>query len=839
MAGVLSLKTSGAILAETCESYPNGWSAATDDYGSGAVVSPGHSGSYGFQLADAASVLAGAYMRLYKSVDLKTGSTRIARIFRAAGTLVTFSYAQNPFTGATIPQPVNSAYYTTTITSTDGGGQYEYMIYDKGSLGFIILEFNWPVVGETTGHIYIDTYNSSGAGLETRTDCGPIPSGSHVYEVVWVSGKVTLYLDGSQIGSTSDASIPTPGTYPGTPGPQGGGYTIASWSYFGSIGAVWNASCTLGSQTLLDYDTTTGTGTVDNGFYDTGWVTVTPTGVQTVEMKLRLYSGGLSQYPAVIVTAIFDDLIIMADSQLTISGLLAGMKVELLDAGNVVHGSVTCPVTNQDVYITGISALINTAYGFSGYFKVYNVDGTTLIHTTSLAPVWGGDVWQWVPNQTMISTSTTTTQIYRAGSGLSPGSAVVTATLTDPSTGNPIVGLTLTLTAVLGTCSPTSGTTDAYGKVTTTYTPGSSGGLGGVCASYAGSSTYSASLGQQLIDIYYGQIVPDASKDFQVFLEGQELVVATGNYKLSADFLPQAFTLVSPQLNTPVGGWWYVAIYRRGTLEFSGRILTRDRVGGATPQLTLTGLDEKVMLQRRVANHMYLDDPKNIITDLLTRYPCGITAGSIALYGSSILLPATYENLYDALMQVANLTGWVFRLNANRTLDFASTFGTIKSITIASGGGEASADHKEDWSKIDTTIYVIGSAAAASLVGTSTDALATLGYGLIEEVFLEKSLTTQGTVDLRAQTLLATTKSFIETITLNWIDTLATGAYGPYDIVTVTDSDLNLSGTYVVNTIQRDLTDANKVSLALTNRPLTIADALQAVRAVVKDLAVS
>ena len=191
------------------------------------------------------------------------------------------------------------------------------------------------------------------------------------------------------------------------------------------------------------------------------------------------------------------------------------------------------------------------------------------------------------------------------------------------------------------------------------------------------------------------------------------------------------------------------------------------------------------------------------------------------------------------LTQITNLTGWVFRLNANRTLDFASTFGTVQSITIASGGGEASADHKEDWSKIDTTVYVIGSAAAASLVGTSTDVLATLGYGLIEEVFLEKSLTTQGTVDLRAQTLLATTKDVIETITLDWIDVLATGAYGPYDTVTVTDSDLDLSGAYVVNTIQRDLTDANKASLALTNRPLTIADALQAVRAVVKDLAVS
>jgi len=841
MAPVLQLFSSGVILAETFESYPNGWTfgASSTSDGStptgGLVSSPAHSGSGAFQLQDVNSALASAYLHFTKSVDLLTGANRVARLFRAAGQR--YEYIQNPWTGAAMTQP-SGTYYSTTFSCADGGGAYEFYAYDYGTHGFIIIEFNWPVIGSTAGHVYIDTYNDSGGGHETRIDCGPIAaSGHHVYQVVWVSGKVTLYRDGAQIGQVSDSSVPVSSSYPGTMGPRGGGYTLDYWAIDTGV-AVWNASCALGSQTLTDYDSTSGTGTLDNGFFDTGWVGVSPTGVQTIDLKLRLFSGGGPSYPTDLVQTTFDDLIVMLDKVITIQGLLEGQKVELLDASDVVKATVTCATTGVNVTID-VSGLISTAYGFSGHFLVYDTDGTTLLYTGSTAPVWGGDVYLWVPNQTGLATSANYTQVYRAGSGLSPGTATITATLTIIGSGVPVSGKALVFTPVLGSCSPASGTTDAYGNVTTTFTPSSSGGLGGVRVDYAGDSTYAPAVAQQLIDVYYNQIVVDPTKDFQVFLEGQELVVATGNYKLSADFLPQAFTLTSPQLNTPAGGWWFIAIYRRGVLEFSGRVLTRERVGGATPVLTLTGLDEKVMLQRRVIQSQnYIADPGTIIPNLLSLYPCGITAGIISMYGSVITLAASYENLYDALTAVANQTGWMFRLNADRTLDFAPSFDVVQSITITSGGDEATADYKEDWSKIDTTIYVVGSGVAASLVGSSTDSGATASYGLIEEVFLEKNLTSQGAVDLQAQTLIASRSGVIETITLDWIDQLPTGSYKPYDIVTVTDTDVELSGTYLVNTIQRDLTDAYLATLALTNRPLTIADALQVVRAVVKDLAV-
>ncbi len=872
MVGALTLKSSGLILAETAETYPNGWAAATNDFGSAGLVTPGHSGSSAFQLVDTLSTLTGAYMKLTKSVDLQTAASRRARIFRALGILETFrltddflgtsldlttwtvvggitianslaTFSTNTTLAPIFPskEPPANAYYNTefwcALDTPNGAATFQ--VFHTATNNDISLYFNSrgaPYIG----HIALDVNSPSG---ETIVDLGPVPSGQQKYKVTWKAGQVVVYLNGNIIG-TASTNVPAPDAVNAPTikiiSSFGGGTGFLYLDYYhygGAFGATWNASVALGTQTLLDSDTTTGSGVIDNGFYDTGWVALTPTGVQTVELKLRLASGGGVQYPGT-ATAIFDDFVIMLDTTIiTISALLAGMKVELYDLSNVLRGSVIAPVTNQDVTIS-ITGLITTAFGFSGYFKVYDVDGTTLIATTGTFAVWGGDVYQWVPNTTNITTTSDFTQIYRAGSGLTPASAVVTATLTNAATGLAISGLTVTLAAVLGTTSPTSGVTDLNGKVTTTYTPGSSGGLGGVRADWVGSATYAASRGQQIIDIYYGAIVVDATKDFQVFIEGQEAVISSGDYTLSSDFQPQPFTVVTPVLAINAGGWWYVEIYRKGIKEFSGRIQRRNRVGGPNPQLTLSGVDEKIMLQRRVANRIYNDDPKNIISDLLTRYPCSITAGSLSLYGASILLTATYENLFDALKQIANLTGWVFRLNSTRTLDFASTFGTARSITIVTGGTEVTAMHDEDWSRIDTTVYVIGSQAAAALIGTATDTTAVLNFGLIEEAFLEKALTTQGTVNLRAQALISDKKSVREAITVNSIDTLATGSYVPFDTVTVTDSDLNLSGTYAILSIRRDLSDANLAALTLTQRLYTIADALQLVQATVKDLGV-
>jgi hypothetical protein len=208
-------------------------------------------------------------------------------------------------------------------------------------------------------------------------------------------------------------------------------------------------------------------------------------------------------------------------------------------------------------------------------------------------------------------------------------------------------------------------------------------------------------------------------------------------------------------MSLSVGGWWAIEIYRKGNVEFIGRIFTRKRQSGTNPQTIVTGVDEIIMAQRRVANKGYTDEPKLIIEDLLTRYPCGISAGNIATYGAIIKIDATYQNLYDALMQIAKITGWEFRLNPNRTLDYAPSFGVTRDITIEAGGSLAQATHDEDWSQIDTKVYVIGKAAEAALVSVAEDPQGSLTYGLIEEPFFEKNIDEQGTLDLRAQEILA------------------------------------------------------------------------------------
>ena len=366
-----------------------------------------------------------------------------------------------------------------------------------------------------------------------------------------------------------------------------------------------------------------------------------------------------------------------------------------------------------------------------------------------------------------------------------------------------MTGKTISFTPNLGTCSPTSGITDANGQVQTVFTAGSAPGLGGVLAVFGGDSAYAPSASQQLIDIYYTQVSPDASKDYQVFVAGQEVVFSVGNYTLSTDFKPQPFSVSSPSMNVSVGGWWAVEIYRFGVKEFAGRITHRKRVSGATPLLTFDGVSEVITLQRRIVNRTCLDDPKNIITDLLARYPCGITAGSISLFGSNIKIVASYETLYDALIQIQNATGWLFRLNADKTLDFAPSFGVVQNITILEGSQETESTHDEDWSQIDTTVYAVGAGSGASLVASSTNLSTQLFYGVIEEAFPAKNITDMGTLSLRAQELLAQKENLRETIDVKWIDDLSVGAYGPFDTVTVTDSDTGLSGTYVIYTLSK------------------------------------
>ena len=861
MTGILQLASTGLILAENCESYLNGWAFAKSGSTTalGSMIGKAHSGAGAFQLETLSSWPSSAYARFTKSVAVGSGANRVTRLFRGPGFVASImddfpgssldatkwngggtctvanSICSIPAGGSFITQdafrPPVGTYYTSFVCckadSPIQGFASVYLATD--SVSTIAIQFN------TDGLGHVKLYTNSG-GVATTTDCGAIVAGYHNYMVAWTAGNVKLYRDNVQIGTCSDDSIPVPGATAPNVGfvNNAGTFLVDSFGYVTGTN-VWKASYAVGSQTIFDQDVQTEARSLDNGFFDTGWVAVTPTGTQTLELKLRNASAGADNRSA---QCTFDDLIIMLDQVITINALLGGQKVEIYNAGGGLVGTATCPAPGSAVTID-ISAQVTTAYGFSGYFKIYDTDGTTLLYTGTTITIWGGDIYTWIPNQSTQAIAADNTLLYRAGSGLSPGTALITATLTDPDTGDPLTGKTISFTPNLGTCSPTSGATDSNGQVQTTFTAGSIAGLGGVQAVFGGDATYAASNSQQLIDIYYMQVVPDATKDYQVFIAGQEVVFSAGNYTLSSDFKPQPFSISTPSMAVSIGGWWAVEIYRLGVKEFAGRIMHRKRVSGATPLLSFDGVSEVITLQRRIVNRTYLDDPKNIITDLLTRFPCGITAGAISLFGSNIKVECTYEGLYDALIQIQKATGWLFRLNADKTLDFAPSFGTVQSITIAKGDQEAESTHDEDWSQLDTKVYAVGAGSGASLVASAANLTTQLLYGLIEEAFPEKNITDSGTLSLRAQELLAQKQTLRETINVKSIDDLAVGSYNPFDTITVTDPETDLSGTYVINTITRDLTDALHSEVDLTNRPLIMADVLQLIRTVVKDLAVA
>jgi hypothetical protein len=860
MTGIITKISSGLILAENFESYLNGWTFGGSSSASGRLAAIPHAGTYSFALKTGDynhPFPVSGYAQFTKSVDVKTGANRVAKVFRGRGfagvvyddfldsQTDTDRWAANYATSGGVMKVYlgnrqDTVYYAwnqylTVIARMIARKSTEWQAVESSSTDRAGIYFNEDL---TMTLRCVHNGNSHDTSLGSFDD-----SGYHIYALEHKSTGVKVYVDGVLKGTESNATyIPSPAN------------THTFWNQGGSVygdpGACWVdylawldhsatgqcvVSMKIGADTLFDKDASTETGSVNNGFWDEGWGAITVTGTQTIELKVRNTSGAQDKRAAVLY---FDDLVVMYDKNIKITSLIGGQKVEVYDSGGSLRKSATCPQTGADVLID-ISDLIVTAYGFSGYFKIYDTDGATLLYTSSTDTIWGGDVYRWVPNQSKMDIQTGATKIYRTGSGLSPTSCTVTITLKDKETDAKLAGKPINFSSNLGSCNPTQGTTDSNGQASTTYTAGTSCGLGSVRADFETDATYAASSALQLIDIYYAEPSVDATKDFQIWIEGQEVVQADGSYKLSANFQPQSFNFTTPITSLTVGGWWAVDIYRRGTREYLGRIMKGTWRSGANPQLNVSGVDETIMLQRRAANKSYLDEPKLIIEDLLTRYPCGITAGSIGLYGNVIKLDATYENLYDAFTQIARLTGWKFRRNADRTLDFGPDFGEIKAIIVSAGLNSAGATRDVDWSQVDSKVYVVGKDPAAGLVSSAESPAAQLVYGLIEDVFLEKNIDEQGTLDLRAQEIMSQHEEARETATVEWPDTLATGSYGPFDTLTVEDADAELAGEYQVSAMVRKLQNAEYASLELVTAMITLPDAIQAIRKDVKDLAVA
>jgi hypothetical protein len=288
-------------------------------------------------------------------------------------------------------------------------------------------------------------------GHYDEVNLGAYDTNYHTWALEWPTGKV--YKDGSLIHTSSQITHAQYYHFRAGFQAHNTGTMMIDWVgvHNTSVTGTHKARLQIGSQTVFDHDIEAETYLEDSGsnFVDSGWIAVTPTGVQNIILDFRNAAASQAQWPAMCY---WDDLIIMLDKVITIESLQGGQKVELYNAGGGLMASGTCPSygTNITLGSYDLSAQIKTAYGFSGYFKIYDTDGTTLLYTTPTWTIWGGDLYQWIPNQSNLNISTNVTQIYRTGSGLTPTTATITATLTNNDTGAAISGKTIAFTPNLG-----------------------------------------------------------------------------------------------------------------------------------------------------------------------------------------------------------------------------------------------------------------------------------------------------------------------------------------------------------------------------------------------------
>jgi hypothetical protein len=427
-------------------------------------------------------------------------------------------------------------------------------------------------------------------------------------------------------------------------------------------------------------------------------------------------------------------------------------------------------------------------------------------------------------------------RIYKQGAVATPKLVAITFTLKDLDD-VPLVGKTIEFSTSLGSVSPSSAVTDENGQASTTLTSGNQIGWAVVKGYYDGVAGGGKSSTYIEVAIYEEADSGDSSKKYQVFVQGKPCKFVAGGYKRVVDFEPQDFTVEVDKVDTSLIGAFEVTIYRRGQKDYVGRVrkirLTLD------DHMILRGVSNQWKLTRRLANKTYpAKDPKEIIEDMLARYPAGVSIGNISTYGTSMTLEFAYDNLLMVLRRILDLTGYQARLNLDDSLDFAPYFGSSPSVSFVTGDKNVRLEREIDYTSVDTRTFLIGE--PATLVSDKEDATTEATQGIIEEAFFDKNITDQTILDLQNQKILDTRKNAVERISGSVIDlAYAANAYGVFDQVTVTDEKTGLSGSYKVVALARDILDHGYAEIEFTNQALESQDLLAKIARTVKDLSVS
>jgi hypothetical protein len=524
-----------------------------------------------------------------------------------------------------------------------------------------------------------------------------------------------------------------------------------------------------------------------------------------------------------------DHLVIAKGTTVIVTGLTPGQKIKVYRSSDD-HLIDTQTVAGGETHVhLDVSA---EDFPEQMYLKVYGTDGTTLIETTTSYEMCGGDEWVWDPGTGTLKLASDVMIIYRSAAAGTPKTANLTAKLKTTG-GENYPNATIQFTTVLGTMTPPSDTTDANGNAESALT-GSSHGVAIVKATWLGDATVPACSDYCVIHVFYEAEAGDSDKEFQFFLEGIEYAFVQGRYAWNEQGKRETFEIEIPEYVSTITRGGLVSIYRRGIKDFAGVLKGRERSLSDAPRVILRGADVSALLDRCVELELYdSKTPQYMINDLLTKYPCGISAGNLGTCAALLSIPIDTESLFEAIERICKAVNWNFRVTLNRTLDFAETFtGGIVPVAFEEGVKILDAKWSEDDYSLANWIRMKGD----GITSTKQDGAAIAVQGLHQAPAFQKTISDQATLDTMCQALLDLSKTTDETIKAEAVDDYDVGAFATEDQVTVTAPTIGLSGAYTIKRIERDMTQPRVVILDLSNRTKEFWDLDAEYRRMTKDV---
>jgi len=544
------------------------------------------------------------------------------------------------------------------------------------------------------------------------------------------------------------------------------------------------------------------------------------------------WHGGAGQCNLV---AYLDHVVLSRSQYVVVTNLIPGQKVKIYrSSDNVEITEATCAGGQ-----TSVSLDVDAEeYPEYMYLKIYASDGSTLIEISPSYKMSGGDTWAWTPPGGTLTVTGTPYLFYRQGAEATPKSAALTAIL-KTEVGDPAPGKTIYFSTGLGSVDPASDVTDNDGEAHTTLTS-SVQGITVVKCAWPGSADIPAAVAYSEHHVFYDAEAGDSEKPFQFYIEGKEFSYVRGEYALSTETTPQEFSVEIPEWTDGIIPRGLITIYRLGAAEYSGVLTKIHRDLSESPQVRLGGTDSKSLLETRVVT---LSDYSGktlteIITGLLNAYPCAVSAGEIETYPSALSISLADEYLVSSISRVVNLIGWFYRVTPDRELDVASTFGISRpNITFSEGTNLFRVANDEDYTQIMNSVRMRGS---STLVSTVFDDPSIGAVGKLDGIAFQKSIATQSTLDIAANAELARCVTGAIKINGDALDDYDLGSWGIADWVTITSDYVDLSDSFKVVLIRRDMTDPTFAHIECANRAaVDLGDLLEKLKRELKDLNVS